>query len=283
MPLVALRDEPPLVRGYLRAMRLRDVVGSRVSATFDAVWLGLLYGDALARVDAHYFQTVRETYGGRDDPYLQPGWNEQGLFDWEREAVAGFFPPSGRVVVTAAGAGREVLALCEAGFDATGYEPNGALRAYGADLLAAHGHPGRLHAMARDAFPAEARECDAVVVGWGSYTNLSSRAVRIAFLDAARRRLPYGGRVLISFFPRREGEWYAAYVARWAGRIRRTLRRPAPEEGDTLQPNFVHRFTRREIGEEAAAAGMTVIHAADAPYGHAVLERGRDGQPAAES
>src|SRR3712207_8039106 len=54
------------------------------------------------------------------------------------------------------GAGREVLALLERGFDAAGWEPNAALVEAGTEMLARHGHPGRLHAVARDAFPPDA-------------------------------------------------------------------------------------------------------------------------------
>jgi len=40
----------------------------------------------------------------------------EGLFDWERAAItSSFFPPSGRILLGAAGGGRELAGLCKIG------------------------------------------------------------------------------------------------------------------------------------------------------------------------
>jgi hypothetical protein len=85
---------------------------------------------------------------------------------------------------------------------------------------------------------------------------MQGRARRIAFLSQARRRLPHGGPVLLSFFDRsrdtRELRWTAAV----ANRLRRLRRAEPVELGDTLAPNLVHVFTRAQVSEEVAAAGF---------------------------
>ena len=92
------------------------------------------------------------------------------MHSWEAAAVEANFAPGSRVVVTSAGAGREVIALLQQGFDAVGYEPNRTLVATGSGLLAELEHGERLRTCDRDAFPDAAAPCDGIVVGWGGYS-----------------------------------------------------------------------------------------------------------------
>src|SRR5205085_4597492 len=110
------------------------------------------------------------------------------------------------IVVPAAGGGREVLALAEAGFDAIGYEPHPGLTEWGRDFLAARGHEGRVRQAERDEFPAlDAGGADGVLVGWGAYSLIHTRDQRVRFLAGARRALPAGGPLIVSFFERPGG------------------------------------------------------------------------------
>lgn len=271
--MVATSKPSLVVRAYTRALRARGALIRRLTHETDGLWLGLLDPKALAEFDTLFFAQTKEYFAGRRARYVDDDWNDQGLFGWEAKVIADHFPPGGRIVVTSAGAGREVLALLKAGYDAVGYEPNAELCRGGEELLAARGYPGRLHQSARDSFPAGAPPCDAIVVGWGAYTNMAPRAARVAFLRAVHAHSADGGRVLLSYFSRAGDDEEHVRIAARAALVRRLLRRPPPEVGDALQPNFVHRFTEAEALGEIRDAGFDVVHSAATPYGHAVLER----------
>jgi hypothetical protein len=259
-----------LLRAYRSATIRRRQVLNVVNGCFDGFWLGLLDPATLERLDEHFYSEGRDVEGGRSFSYRDEQHNVGGLRDWEEAAIEPHFPPGARVIVTGAGGGREVVALLERGFDAIGYEPNGALVDAGADLLRRLGHGDRLRQSERDAFPAEAGPCDAVLVGWSSYMLIPSRERRLAFLRAARQALPEGAPIVCSFFVRSPGARYYSVVAGTANLVRRLRRAEPVELGDTVAQNFVHRFTREEIESELADGGFRVVVYAPKPYGHAV-------------
>lgn len=254
---------------YQGALERRARLFRSLAAIFNGWWLGRLDHTDLARIDELFYEGRREQLHGAEVGYRDDAWNRSGLHSWEEAAVDAHFPVEGRIVVTAAGGGREVLALLGRGFDAVGFEAHPGLAEAGRLLLAEEGHPGRLKLVERDRFP-EAGTADGVVVGWGSYHSIAGRDRRIAFLRGARAALRTGAPLLVSFFTwedhRRELRLTAA-----AARVVRAARRAEPAElGDTLNPNFLHLFTRAEIEAELAAAGFDMAHFADQPYGHAV-------------
>jgi hypothetical protein len=259
-----------LLRAYRSATIRRRQALNVVNGCFDGFWLGLLDPATLERLDEHFYGEGRDVERGRSFSYRDEQHNLGGLRDWEEAAIEAHFPPGGRVIVTGAGGGREVIALLERGFDAIGYEPNRALVEAGAELLRTLGHGDRLRQSARDAFPADAGTCDAVLSGWGSYMLIPSRERRVAFLRAAHRALPEGAPILCSFFVRSPGARYYSVVAGTANLVRRVRRAERVELGDTIGQNFVHRFTREEIESELAEGGFRVVAYASQPYGHAV-------------
>jgi SAM-dependent methyltransferase len=227
-------------------------VARALRAVLNAFWLGVLSDDGLRALDEHYY--------ARTDLYRRDDWNERGLFDWEERLVGEHFEGGSKIVVPAAGGGREVLALVEAGFDAVGYEPHPGLAAYGQEFLAIRGHQDRIRQGQRDEFPVlDAGSVDAVLVGWGAYSLIHGRDRRVAFLAGARHALSAGGPLLLSFFERpgsrRELEWTAAA----ANLIRRLLGRRLLEPGDTLAPNLVHIFSRDQLESELTAAGFELV------------------------
>ena len=77
-----------------RAIRFCHVVGW---AGVQSIGLGLLDPEALVRLTVQRFES---------STYLDPAYNSSsGLWLWEREALRRFFPPTGRILVGAAGAG----------------------------------------------------------------------------------------------------------------------------------------------------------------------------------
>lgn len=264
------RIQADVLRRYQRAVHLRQRAWSVLSIPFDAYWLGMLDPDDLARIDEAFYGCWREALAGAQVLYSDDAWNDSGLHSWETSMIDAHFPTAGRLCVTAAGGGREVLALLAAGHDAVGYEANGGLRESGRQLLARRGHQDRLRPVTRDEFPADVGACDGVVVGWGSYHSIPGRARRVRFLEGARSVLEPGSPVLLSFFTRDPARRAMPLIARLANVVR-ALRRAEPvEEGDLLNPNLLHFFTREEIVAELAAAGFALRHFDSEPYGHAV-------------
>lgn len=274
-----------VVRRYLRARRRRDRVVRGLAAVFDGLWLGVLDRERLHRLDERFYDERVERVDGRAHRYDDDAYNARGLFDWEDAAVTAHLPAGGRIVVTGAGGGREVLALLERGFDATGYEPNRRLADAGADFLSRRGHPDRLRPSERDLFPEDVERCDGVVVGWGSYTLIAGRERRVELLRAARRRLSEGDPVLLSFFAHAERPRYLAVVARVANAVRRMRRREPVEPGDALAGNFTHHFTPAEVADELTAGGFELVDLRLSPYGHAVGRAARSdvARPALEA
>jgi hypothetical protein len=217
-------------------------------AVVKGLWLGLLSEAELAALDERYYDAHAM--------YASPTWNERGLFEWERHMVETHFPDRGRIIVVAAGGGREVLALLEMGFDAVGYESHPTLAAFAETFLAERGHPGRVHLAPRDLFPPATGPCDGIVVGWGAYSLIHDRPRRVRFLEGARARLQHGGPVLLSFFERDADHRELRWTTTLANGLRRARRVPPAELGDTLAPNQVHVFTRAQLKEELTAARL---------------------------
>ena len=273
--LRAMRAGGPLnanwaLRGYVRSSRARNQLVERLDAALEGFWLGLLDPEVLGSLDEAFYQQFAEQVGDGRATYGEDEHNLRGLFGWEVAALEAHFPPAGRVIVTGAGGGREVVALRNRGLDAIGYEPNAELVAAGRDLLSREGLPQALHPMGRDAFPADAPSCEAVIVGWASYMHVVGRARRVSFLRAARTRLPGGAPILLSFFLREPDSWRFDAVARVAGAVGRLRGREPVELGDRLEGHYRHHFVEEEVRRELEDGGFRMVEFAPKPYAHAV-------------
>lgn len=263
--------QPAVVQAYYATRAIRRRLLRLQAAAFDGLWLGLLGPDRLGQLDEAFYHRTREVHAGELVGYEDDRYVRRGLAGWEREVVERQFVPGGRILVTGAGNGREVLALLEARFDAMGYEPNPHLVAIGRRVLEADGHGPRLALMPRSTFPPDAGGgWDAVIVGWGSYMLMPGREVRLRFLSGAATHLAPGGMVLVSAWLRPEGDAYVRWV-RWIGTAVRRLRGAPPLElGDGLASNFVHRFTLDELLDEVRRAGLEPVASGSEPYGWVV-------------
>ncbi|HEY1360134.1 MAG TPA: class I SAM-dependent methyltransferase [Thermoleophilaceae bacterium] len=258
---------------YRAALRRHSQLQEVTSALLVGLFLGLLDADDRVRIDEEYYDNATGNVDGVSGRYDDETMVDRGLADWERAAVEEHFRAGDSVIVLGAGAGREVLALLEAGFDARGYDPHPRLVERGSQLLAERGHPNRLDVSERSSLPADSGEADAVVLGWGMYTLIAGRSARVALLRQMAERLRPGSPVLLSFFPappRARQLRIAHALARALSRLRGA--RP-PELGDWLMPNFVHLFTEDDIRAEAGEAGFDLRGWWSEPYGHAIATR----------
>src|ERR1700729_3001993 len=92
--------------GWLRWLQRGINLVQSVAAGF---WLGVLRQRDLDQVDTAYYE--------RQAMYRDASYNRSGLLWWEREALEAHFSASGRLLVTAAGGGREILALRLMGYE----------------------------------------------------------------------------------------------------------------------------------------------------------------------
>lgn len=222
----------------------------------------------------------------RQPTYLPGGYRFQsGLFGWERRALGSpLFPRSGRVLVGACGAGREVVALLERGYHVVAFDPcaefvDAARRvapsaeitcASYEDLIASSsGQPGPLTS-------AIAAPFDAVILGWGSLSHVTPSRTRLALFRAIRDASP-SAPVLTSFALAPPS---AAHPLS-KGRVRDALRglfsaMGAPgvsEAGDHFyqEGGFFSLLSRDELSSAAQAAAYEVALFEEGPYPHAIL------------
>jgi hypothetical protein len=229
--------------------------------------------------------------------YLPGGRRFQsGLFAWEKAVIDGDrFPRSGRVLVGAAGAGREAMALIERGFSVLAFDPCepfvAAARAAAPadratfvhaaydDLVAAvAGRGGPLaEAVAGPPF-------DAVILGWGSLSHVLPERARAELLHALRRLAP-AAPVLASFFLAPDMVTKASGKGRVQEGLRRLFRAlgaPSVSEiGDqfTVELGFFSNLFVDDVVRLASDAGYEVAVLAESPFAHALFVPRAAGAP----
>jgi hypothetical protein len=209
-----------------------------------------------------------------------------GLWDWEAALLEDpRVPRAGRVLLGAAGGGRELRVLLERGFEVYAFEPVSSLlesaqsiaqgprsrviQATYEDLVArAVGKSGPLDSLAG--------AVDLCILGWGSLSHLTEPSTVLETLRALRVLAP-GAPVMTSFllrvneYPEVEGG---------ARRLRQGLRRALEFAGRPAVPpglkfhvalGFIYEFSRDELFELCAQAGYEVARFVEEPYGHALL------------
>lgn len=242
-------------------------------AIHEGIWLGLLRENSLQDVTADCY--------ARDRVFQSEEHNRRGLLDWERAAIEAFFPPRSKVVIAAAGGGREALAIVAQGFEVLAFDPDEKLveesrKRVGAEagqrLTVMTASPNTVPAIAGATF-------DAGIVGWGALTHMTSSQARAEFLRAFAATLKPGAPALISFHlrpPRSRSDSLRETLARGVAAI--TFGRK-PQPGDRFRieetASFLHLFTPEEVKAEIEASGFVVTHFAAMPEAHVVAIRSR--------
>jgi 2-polyprenyl-3-methyl-5-hydroxy-6-metoxy-1,4-benzoquinol methylase len=248
---------------YFRLERFLLFIANGLAACIQGCALGLLTNEQLDRMTA-------KRYAGSFQSYAESSYLNSGLFLWERAAIGHYFPPSGRVLVAAAGAGREMIALAKSGYRVDGFDCCPPLIECGRKELTEQGIAARLEYAPPSTAPERDREYDAILVGFSGYMYIPGRENRIAFLKNLCGFLSRGAPLMISFM-----EGFPGHRRTWTARIGtaiRKLRGAAPvEEGDTFKGGFQHHFVYEQIQSEMNEAGLQLIHyAAGTCYGNAV-------------
>jgi ubiquinone/menaquinone biosynthesis C-methylase UbiE len=240
-------------------------------AIHEGMWLGLLRENSLQKVTADCY--------ARDGVFGSEEHNRRGLLNWEQAAIERFFPTRSKVVIAAAGGGREALAMVAQGFDVVAFDPDARLIEQCRKRLTTE-QTQRLTLMPAppNAVPAFAHATfDAGIVGWGALTHMTSSAVRMAFLRSFAALLKPGAPALISFHlrpPQSRADSLREAIAKGVAAI--TFGRQ-PQPGDRFRieetSSFLHLFTPEEVKTEIESSGFSVTHFAATPEAHVVAIR----------
>jgi len=235
-------------RAFQRFLQLTSVL-------HEGFWLACLNPDDLNAVTAKRYSESQY--------YASTGHNISGLFDWERATLERYFRPGSRILVAAVGGGREVLALCNEGFDAEGFECSLPLVQASQKMLSQFGGASRVIHCPPDAVPDGPPVYEGLIVGWTSYMHIPTTARRILFLQALRRRALLKSPVLISFLTQSTNANFDAAVLRTAKFFQLFIggRNDCLERGDHISGRtYMHWFTRDQIESEMGSSGFRVAH-----------------------
>jgi hypothetical protein len=235
---------------FERADRWFRRFGELMTAVHEGVWLGCLSADDLNAVTAKHFDESQY--------FASSAHNLSGFLDWERPLLARYFRRGSRILVAAAGAGREILALRKMGFDAEGFECSLPLVRASQEIFDQLGESKYLVHCPADTVPPGPPIYDGLIVGWSAYTHIPSKPRRTAFLQALRQRALPHSPLLISFFTRLPNS-YDDVVYRTARLCRSFGDKELLSRGDRLEwSRYVHRFTREEVEAEFKTAGFKI-------------------------
>lgn len=201
-------------------------------------------------------------------------FNRSGLalseepLSWELDFYDRLLEPGQRVLVIGCGSGRDVLALLARGARVTGFDITPQAVAVASRRVSQAGHTASLLVAAVEDRPALPGPCDWAIFSFYCYDYIVGAQARIEALNYVRENLSPGGRVLLSYMPRRPGTRYR--VARLAGRLAAWSGNDwAPGPGDTLTlfwledgtaaVSLEHYFEPAEVLEEVVRAGFRVV------------------------
>jgi len=270
---------PPLVKALLLLDRVMSAMWrAYVMLRDETLWAWTSQQDRERANRAIY--TPLETY--------LPGGTtfEEGLFGWEREALtSSFFPPSGRILLGAAGGGRELAELCKIGYEVVAFEPTPRLAEAARAVAAPYPESKVILASFADVVLAAqngsgplapyvcGQEFHGVILGWTSFSYVW-REERAALLKALRALAPRAP-VLFSYLGAVDSpEGRLGRVRRWFRRLLRMTGAPAlAESGNGFQPwmGFFQTISTEEIQSLADRTGYKPVFVKGPPAPHALF------------
>lgn len=228
----ALRATHLIDRAFRRFSRARSAfVLSHASGAFYDVYNDVAYGDQGAyRLGSEIFRA--------------------GLFPWEARAIARHFPPSpARILIGAAGGGREALALAEQGYAVTAFEPARRLATSMRQQIGSSYQLGAFVGRYEDLPFVETLDeprqradlrtlgpFDAVILGWASLSHLRTDDQAVAALRALGALT--AGPLLVSYFARKDTERGEAF---------------------SVDLGYYREFSERQFEDIAARAGLAIV------------------------
>ncbi|MCA9153834.1 MAG: class I SAM-dependent methyltransferase [Planctomycetales bacterium] len=251
----------------LRAsQRIMQSVVAHLQAQQSGLFMGLLSDSDFQTYDTYPFDDAR--------PADIREHALSGLELWEREVLVEQFGNVNRLLLVAAGGCREMIPLCDAGYDVSAVDYSLEYVRRSNELLGAEGYAARIELAERFALPSPETPFEGAVIARKFYSYIHDRHVRMAFLRQLRRRLQPGAPVLIAYFIRQRdtaGFVVQAAVANLLRRIRGV--RQYVEVGDHLDPEgpvYHHHFSQAELRSELEASGFRLEFHEQSWFGYAV-------------
>lgn len=230
-----------------------------LDASFSGFWLGVLSQKSLDFSDELYYKSTKQY---KDDKY-----NLQGLFEWEKPLIEKHFSNAKNILLIAAGGGREALALSKMGYETDSYECNPALIEYGNSLFQRNGINGQIKYLQRNSVPGEVKKYDGVIIGWGAYSHIPGQKMRLSFLDGLQPFLKEDAPLMISFLWVQKRNRKDKIIKNISNFFRFFKKKDKTEQGDRLEPDFIHYFTEEEIKKELSQSKFRIIDYYDTEYG----------------
>jgi hypothetical protein len=221
-----------------------------------------------------------------------------GLFEWEKAAIEHHFPkPPARILIGAAGGGREAFALAEKGYQVTAFEPCFRLvQEMAAKAETCGGQIQVLVGSCQDLWRREERansesiripqlpvaeqlpKFHGIVLGWGSLSHIPARKDREKLLLTCSRMLETEGALLASYLGSFNPKNNSNRPTSIRGRIRHAIRTYGKgESNDHFYSNlgYVHRLDREEIAATASKASLSIVHSCHDPtvYPYCVMKK----------
>ena len=189
--------------------------------------------------------------------------SEAGLDLWERRLYGNLLRPLDRVLLVGSGAGRDLLALADLGYEVTGIEPVPELVELTRKHLARRGTRGTVLSGFVETLDFDANY-DVVLFAFDVYSLIPDSASRIATLTKLTQHLSQNGRVVIICAVPTDRVPSAIWLTRLSAWAARTDW--APEPGDHVTRDhlgqrtvkYEHLFRPGELARECKAAGLRI-------------------------
>jgi hypothetical protein len=230
-----------------------------IDALHSGFWLGVMSERSLEYSDELFYNQKKH--------YTDDKYNQSGLYHWEKAMIEKHFKDAKKILLIAAGGGRELIALHNMGFDVTSYECNTRLIVYGNELLLRNGIRKKIEYLPGSSVPELITEYDGIIIGWGAYSLINGRKKRLTFLDGLLPFLKKEAPLMISFLFTRSRTRHEKTIRMISNFFRTIMFRERTETGDMLVPDFIHYFTEEEIKKELIQSKFKVIDYSDSDYG----------------
>jgi SAM-dependent methyltransferase len=200
-----------------------------------------------------------------------------GLYPAERHFVEQHVKAASRILLVGCGSGRETIALASEGFRVTGVEPARRTLDQCRHALRSRELEADLRNDYVEDVSLDGDVFDVVMFTFGVYSFIPSAARRVATLTKVARALRPGGLILVSYREIEAPSHWLTGIARAAGALSRSDWRLEP--GDAVYRTtpgalgFEHVFTRSELDQELAEAGLTQLEGSPFPSYPYVLAR----------
>lgn len=238
--------------------------------------VALIQHEILWRIscDQTRFQTNQRLYTAEKEYFPSTDFFNQGLFDWENALLNhATFPKQGRLLLLAAGAGREAQALCKSGYDLLCFEPNTSFYNAAKIHFAAQPQVEWCRASFVDLverldsvdIPAElSKPFDAIWIGWGAFSYLHDHVVQRQLLTMLHKQYPKAP-VVLSFLMQPPSDGLGTNIRR---------RLPAaigPSKVFFRRSGFTYLYTKDQVATLAQQSGYEPVLFQTNPYPHVLL------------